>query len=189
MEVEDFSLLSKSYAPIIEKMISDNFRFYGFQQTIKWGFVYDKDVSIFGAHDRKTNILKINLLSVMASYLRKDFHTIEYFLMHEIRHIFQRIEIEDYINGKATAVDENIVKRWKEEEEHYVTALDKDGNENKEYFSQDLELDAYAFAYAIMVYKYGKNLNLYIPPYYGDEFYSIVDEWLTVFKEDDTNTN
>jgi len=45
---------------------------------------------------------------------------------------------------------------------------------NDDYFKQDIEMDAYAFALAVMQYKYG-TIDLYIPPIYGKEFYEIVD--------------
>ena len=63
--------------------------------------------------------------------------------------------------------------------------LDKDGNENAEYFAQDMELDAFAYSYAVMKYKYGEVEYLYIPKAYrNEEFDKIVAKWQETFKDE-----
>ena len=103
--------------------------------------------------------------------------------MHEIRHLFQNELIVDYRNGKEGPICKEIIEKWIYESEHYIKASDSEGNENPSYFLQDLEMDAYAFSYAVMKHKYG-NLNLYVPPIYDDEFDNIVKDWIATFKEE-----
>lgn len=84
---------------------------------------------------------------------------------------------------KCNSID--LAKKWSDEEKNYVTALDKSGDENAGYFAQDMEMDAFAYAYAVMLYKYGKVPYLYIPKIYeNEEFYAIVDEWMNAFKNE-----
>ena len=70
----------------------------------------------------------------------------------------------------------------------YIQSLDENGNENIEYFKQDCELDAYAFSYALMHYKYeGKyDALLYLPDIYHnqmkDEFKRAFEEFVDSFK-------
>ena len=183
MEKEELELLSKAYAPIIDRIIKDNVRFYRFERTIYWRFTYDERDSIMATTNRNNNVISINLKSVMRAYAEKDLKTIEYFLLHEIRHVFQHLIIADYKNEEEISISKEIVEKWIGEQKNYVQSLDENGKENKEYFLQDSEMDAYAFSYAVMKYKY-KNVNLYIPPVYGNEFWSIVDEFISVFTEE-----
>ena len=78
-----------------------------------------------------------------------------------------------------------LAREWSEEENNYAMALDKDGNENAEYFAQDMEMDAFAYSYAVMKYKYGEVEYLYIPKaYINVEFDKIVAEWQETFKNE-----
>ena len=50
-----------------------------------------------------------------------------------------------------------------------------------------MEMDAYAYAYAVMLYKYGREKisYLYLPKVYeNDEFTDIINEWIQAFKEE-----
>ena len=184
MKKEEFELLCKSYSPHIKRIIETNAKFYRYSETIKWGFGYDEDESIMAVCNRETNIITVNLKSVMISYNRDELRTVEYYLLHEIRHAFQHLIIKDYQAGIEIPIDEDIVEKWIFEGEHYIKSLDENGKENVNYFLQDSELDAYAFSLAVMKYKYKDVSNLYIPDIYGTDFYSIVDSWIETFKEE-----
>ena len=48
-----------------------------------------------------------------------------------------------------------------------------------------MEMDAFAYAYAVMKYKYGEVKYLYLPEvYHNDEFDKIVNEWQVSFKNE-----
>lgn len=170
------------YSSLIQKLIEDNHKFFMFEKTIEWCFWYDDNAAIVATCGRKDNIIRINSLSILMAIRGDDLRTIEYYLLHEIRHIFQHLVIADYLANKNVSVDECIIKLWIDESSHYVKAIDKNGNENPRYFEQDSELDAYAFSYAVMKYKYKDTATLYLPKVYSnDHFESIVNEWLEAF--------
>ena len=184
MTEEEFDKLSNLYSPLITKIINSNARFYGFNEKIRWCFTYKKEISIMAETDRKTNVISFNVNAINYSYLTGHVMDVEYYVLHEIRHIFQHIIIKDYVEGKDVPIPKEIVERWIKEQNNYVPSLDENGNENKGYFLQDIEMDAFAFSYAVMKYKY-KNVDyLYVPPIYGKEFEEIADEWIDCFSKE-----
>ena len=66
----------------------------------------------------------------------------------------------------------------------YVPALNKDGKGNAEYYEQDLEFDAFAFAYAVIKYKYGDVRYIFKPTRYGKEFDEMVENWCQTFQSE-----
>lgn len=185
IEKELFELLQQQYSPIISDIINSDVEFYRTNQTIRWKFGYDERVAIFAWCNRKTNIVTVNIAAVDFALQQNEPLDIEYFLLHEIRHIYQHLEIEDYRNDSTKCNNAELAKKWSEEEDNYVTALNKEGKENTDYFLQDMEMDAFAYAYAVMKYKYGEVKYLYLPEvYHNDEFDKIVNEWQVAFKNE-----
>lgn len=185
IEKELFERLQLQYSPIISDIMNSNVRFYRTNQTIRWGFGYNERVAIFAWCNRKTNIVTVNIAAVDFALQQNEPLDIEYFLLHEIRHIYQHLEIEDYRNDPTKCNNAELAKKWSEEEDNYVTALNKEGKENTDYFLQDMEMDAFAYAYAVMKYKYGEVKYLYLPEvYHNDEFDKIVNEWQVAFKNE-----
>ena len=185
LDKETFEYLQKRYSPIISNIINSNIKFYRTNQTIRWQFGFDERVAIFACCDRKTNIVTVNIAAVDFSFQQNEPLNIEYFLLHEIRHIYQHLEIGDYRDNPSKCNNIELAKKWAEEESNYISAIDKNGDENKGYFKQDMEMDAFAYAYAVMIYKYGEIPYLYIPKAYeNDEFYGIVDEWINTFERE-----
>jgi len=178
------------FAPMINKMIHDNYKYFQISETIKWEFGYDEDLSIMGTCDRNTNIIRLNIFSVKKAYEDNNLMDVEYIIIHEARHIFQHIKIREYKSRIIGEVDTNLIEKWIYENENYIKALDQDGKENPNYFKQDSELDAYAFSYALMKYKYGPNKikDLYIPEVYKTdrEYNDIVNDFIAFFKDIDT---
>lgn len=186
MDDNELELLSKAYGPIINRIIEDDVKFFMFQKTIKWSFNYVDESAVIAAVG-KDNIIKINLFSVMNYYMSGDLYTVEYYLLHEIRHIFQHLIIDDYNNKKKVPFCSDLIEQWKYEDnsENYIPALDKDGNEDEGYFKQDIEIDAYAFSLAVMKYKYGDKVShLYVPKQFGEDFWKIVTNWIDYFTEE-----
>lgn len=184
MDEQLFKELRTCYAPIITNIINSNVKFFRFQETIKWQFNFDERVAIFACCDCKTNILTINIGAVDFAFRINEPLQIEYFLLHEIRHIYQHMEIADYKNNLSACNNPELAKKWADEEEKYVAAINKEGKENAEYYKQDLEFDAFAFAYAVMKYKYGEVPYISIPKAYGNEFSQIVDDWCKTFQKE-----
>ena len=185
IEKELFERLQQQYSPVISNIINSDVEFYRTNQTIRWKFGYDERVAIFAWCNRKTNIVTVNIAAVDFALQQNEPLDIEYFLLHEIRHIYQHLEIEDYRNDPTKCNNAELAKKWSEEEDNYVTALNKEGKENTDYFLQDMEMDAFAYAYAVMKYKYGEVKYLYLPEvYHNDEFDKIVNEWQVAFKNE-----
>lgn len=185
MNKEFLSLLYKRYSPYINNVINSNIKFYRTNKTIKWRFGYNERVELFAWCDKKTNTITVNIKAVDFSFRQNEPLNIEYFLLHEIRHIYQHFEIKDYRTDPSKCNNVELAKKWAEEDINYVTALDKDGNENVEYFAQDMELDAFAYSYAVMKFKYGEVEYLYIPKAYrNEEFDKIVAKWQETFKDE-----
>ena len=185
IEKELFERLQQQYSPVISNIINSDVEFYRTNQTIRWKFGYDERVAIFAWCNRKTNIVTVNIAAVDFALQQNEPLDIEYFLLHEIRHIYQHLEIEDYRNDPTKCNNAELAKKWSEEEDNYVTALNKEGKENTDYFLQDMEMDAFAYAYAVMMYKYGEVKYLYVPKAYrNDEFDKIVNEWQVAFKNE-----
>lgn len=180
-ELKDFCRL---YEPLINRLIADNQKYYGFNETIKWCFSYDEEIANVASCNRETNVISVNICSVIHAISKNDIKTIEYYLMHEIRHIYQHLVIRDYNEEKVSILDTEIIEKWIYESNHYVRALDLNNKENKDYFYQDSEMDAYAFSYAVMKYKYEDILQLYVPTVYGVDFYNLVDEWIQYFNDE-----
>ena len=187
MNAEMFNFLQNRYAPVIKRMIESNVKFYRTNQTIRWQFGYKERVAIFAWCDQRTNVLTINIASVDFAFERNEPLQIEYFLLHEIRHIYQHLEKETYKINPLQCNNADLARKWLEEEKDYIPALNKENKENEGYFMQDMELDAYAYAFAVMKYKYGNVPYLYIPKAYegNSEFAEIVDNWIQVFQEED----
>ena len=61
-----------------------------------WAEANDGLMAIFASCNRKTNIITVNVAAVDFSFHQNEPLHIEYFLLHEIRHIFQHMEIDDY---------------------------------------------------------------------------------------------
>lgn len=184
MDNRTFQELQRCYEPVITNIIASNIKFYRFDKTINWQFCYNEQGAIFASYDNKRDVLSINICSVALSFERNEPMNIEYFILHEIRHVFQFTEMADYKAGRDTCINPEIIKKWIYENENYISALNEDGNENSKYFKQDMEFDAYAFAYAVMKYKYGEIPYLYKPNDYGEEFDKSVEDWCKTFESE-----
>lgn len=177
---ENFVKYNQIYAPIISKLFVEDACFFSLflNKTIKWGFVSNKDLQITASCSKSDDTISINLDAVVESDKTDHLMTIEYYLLHEIRHIYQHIKIRELDAGVLKKEDKERVKRWKSETNNYYRAVDNGGTYHlEEYFQQDIEIDAYAFSYAVMKYKYGNVDFLYIPERNTDEFWRQVGLW------------
>jgi hypothetical protein len=174
------------YAGMVNTIIDSNQQFYRSSKKIRWAFKNDSDISNFACYRKKEDIILINYLAAENAIANNHPLDIEYFILHEIRHVFQQEEIEDYKNKQPIVVNEKIIKKWITEDSNYHSATPNDEEGLEEYFNQDEEIDAYAYSYAIMEYKYGKERTsyLYMPEYNKKEFIRIKNEWIKAFKNE-----
>lgn len=83
---------NKIFAPMISKMIQDNYKYFQISEIIRWGFRYHNDLAIMGTCDRKNNVIHLNIFSVKKAYEDNNLMDVEYFIIHEARHVFQNIK-------------------------------------------------------------------------------------------------
>ena len=168
--------LEQLYKPIIQKIIDDNRRFYGFQQIIEWDFFANENVAIVGMVSNNLK-LQINLYSVEVAYTRNEPLNIEYFILHEIRHIYQRLFI---LYCRQNYIEDISAIQWERELNGYIS-IEQDENT---YYNQSIEFDAFCYSYAVMMYKYGKVPYIDYPKFYHltDEFDNKVSKWMRIFE-------
>ena len=128
--------------------------------------------------------MSANVVFVDEAYQENRIFNIEYFLLHEMRHIYQNIQVEKFKTNRNIISDSYILK-WIKENKNYIKALDESGNENLDYFKQDCELDDYAFAYSVMNQKcFGRyNKNLFVQDIYQYELKEVFDSAVQEFTE------
>jgi len=183
MNKEIFKKLTAQYAPLIQWLIDSDSVYTNIDKKIMWMFAWDDNPAITGTVNRTTNVMSVNIVFVDEAYQENRIFDIEYFLLHEMRHIYQNIQVEKFKTNKNTISDSFILK-WIKENKNYIKALDGSGNENIDYFKQDCELDAYAFAYSVMNQKYfGRyNQSLFVPDVYQYELKEVFDSAVNDFK-------
>lgn len=186
MNNEEYECLVEIYSPWVKKLIDRNARFYRSSTTIKWCIDVFKDDSIVGTCRKKDGLVSINLLSILKAIRHNNSKEIEYLLLHEIRHAFQNEIIRDYLNGvEDSPIAVKLIEQWIYENDNYIKVKDNNGNVNKEYFYQDIEIDAFAYSYAVMKYKYNDKIKeLYVPEYNTECFYQLVNDFIQTFEEE-----
>ena len=131
--------------------------------------------------DKGFNI-QINILAVVKAYEELNQPLMmELFILHEIRHLFQRFCVQDLYYNDPPKLAIPQAQQWANEFSNYIKATD-----NIElYYSQSIEFDAFSFSHAVMLYKYG-NVEYVIPPKFLDErtpFINVVQMWLKHFTD------
>ena len=168
---EEFEESQKLLSPTIKGIFDSNVPYIGIYETVRWCLVWDDNCFITATTSRETNVISVNMAFVWEAIRKNRLFEVEYFVIHEMRHVFQHIQIKNYKEGKETSVDPEQIKLWIKEGENYAPSVGRDGEENSGYFKQDIEIDAYAFSFAVMSHKYSGRYDglLYVPPIYKNE--------------------
>ena len=178
LAMEELETLRIEFEPIIKSIINDNAKFYQFTQEVKWQYIYNEDYALVAKCDSN---LTININIAAISHMRKVNQPLmlEYFILHEIRHLYQHLFILQYHLKPA---DSNYKKavQWLTEFNHYTNVYE----DRNRYYYQSIEFDAFAFSYAVMLYKYGKVDYISAPNIYDNDpiFYSVVSQFISYFK-------
>lgn len=173
--------LKTKYHSVIQKIIDENEPFYQFENQVHWNFFHDNNVALVAFCDKGFNI-QINILAVVKAYEELNQPLmIELFILHEIRHLFQRFCVQDLYYNDPPKLAIPQAQQWANEFNNYIKATD-----NIElYYSQSIEFDAFSFSHAVMLYKYG-NVEYIIPPKFLAErttFIKVVQMWLKHFTD------
>ena len=181
ISTEEFNFLSEKYRHCIQDMLRQNMPFFKFRKQPIWSFMFDERIAILGTTNKEKNTVSLNIAAVDYAFGTGQPLVIEQFALHEFRHLYQFGEIESYNTGNYDG-PENVekVKLWAYEHEHYIGP---NNNTVNEYYNQDLEFDAFTFAYAALKFKYN-NLPEYLkmPQYYIGKYETRADELQETFK-------
>lgn len=74
---------------------------------------------------------------------------IPFFLIHELRHVYQHDQVAKFLNGDATTEVKAVVEKWKHEWEHYSRNLGDPVSRGKS-IRQEIEMDANGYAMAVL---------------------------------------
>lgn len=173
--------LKTKYHSVIQKIIDGNRQFYQFENEVHWSFFHDDNVAVVAFCDKGFNI-QINIQSVVKAYEELNQPLmIECFILHEIRHLFQRFCVQDLYYNDPPKLAIPQAQQWANEFNNYIKATD----DIELYYSQSIEFDAFSFSHAVMRYKYG-NVEYIIPPKFLVEetpFAKVVQMWLKHFAD------
>ncbi len=173
--MKNSDIFKPQYAPTVQRIIDENTKFYNIKDEIEWEFFENEDTAIFAYH--KGLKMYLNIRSVIRAFATEEVKLVEYFIVHEIRHIFQHIIIANDVNNSNSPLFE-FANRCDYEFKHYIKMSDN----LYAYYDQEIEFDAYSYAYAVILYKYGKIDYINKPSCYGDEFYERVNKLIESFK-------
>ena len=172
------NILKRKYQPIIQKIVDDNKKFYGFSNHINWSFFSNEDIGLVATNTPKLE-LKINILAVDFAYTYNEPTMIEFFILHEIRHIYQRF-FAGLLNTKDCP-NVQLATIYKNEFANYCNIY-----QNRDiYYSQQIEFEAFIFSYSVIKYKYGNVSCIHYPSYYDEQNIDIekyINKWIQIFK-------
>lgn len=150
-------LFNEVILPKLVEWMNNEIRFYLFANIGRINFSYsDKFLSKENAaecsYERRTIIFNIEWLEERAN--NNEYYLIEYLLMHEVRHFYQRRVVESFERNEPVRIyeDINTVKQWQSNFKAYVQNKGGQGLSEKEYFCQSIEVDADAFAVYLMLH-------------------------------------
>lgn len=187
MANEDVTIYSSFDSYIIESIFKDNYQYYSlfYDENIKWKYYEDLNIGLIATvSSRKGHVLSINLNSLLDASKDGDYKGIEYFILHEIRHIYQNEQIKRYKAKEVIEEPESIIKEWIKEKKLNLKRKNEDGSDNIDFYMLKKEYDAYAFAYAVMKYRYENEFDPFIPEPYKRPFLIQVKRWMDLFKRE-----
>lgn len=175
----DYKTLENKFKPVIQHIIDDNKKFYGFNSPIYWNFFVDNDICLVATTTSKLE-LKINIVSVEFAYKNNEPLMVEFFILHEIRHIYQKYFTNLLNTNKCP--DTKLAKIYKYEFANYCNIY-----QNREcYYRQQIEFEAFTFSYSVIKYKYGEVNYIHYPSFYDEQNVDIekyINNWLQIFKD------
>ena len=174
----DYSVSEIKFKPIIQKLIEENQRFYGFNTQIKWSFFTNEDICLVATNTSNLE-LKINIIAVDFAYKNSQPIMVEFYILHEMRHIYQRFLANLLNTNKCPNIQ--LATIYKNEFSNYCNIY-----QNREiYYSQQIEFEAFMFSYSVIKYKYGNVDYIHYPSFYDEQNVDVnkyINSWLQIFK-------
>lgn len=159
--MENVEELKEKHKDLIQEYIDSTQKILNLPFKLEWHYFENEDVNVFAYH--KNFQIYVNMNSVIDSVNKNEPKWIEYFIIHETFHLFQKLSIQRN--------DQNpVVEQWKYEFDNYI----KPTEDKEKYYLQRVEFDAFAYAYAVMLYKYKSPSYIKFPQFYYmyDDIYS-----------------
>lgn len=90
--------------------------------------------------------INLNWLNMLPE---NEYYDLQYQMYHEARHFYQHNVIKDYHTRGKTSELPSTIKKWEAESSNYIPNEGTE-DERKAYATQDVEIDANAFAVAML---------------------------------------
>ena len=180
---QKIEMLVYQYTPFVDYIVFSSKRFLRISDPIKWKFFFNERTSLTAKYDKTEKGIMINIGFVDFAFEQREPYQVEFFILHELRHWYQYSEMEKYKTDPTTCDNPPLVEKWLKESAKYIPPSVGGDKNNADYYSQDMETDAFAFAYAVVSYKYGKGLPHLLPRAYENEaFFKRADALIEQFK-------
>lgn len=171
----DYQFFNEKVSPILVKWLNEEIRFYLFADIGQIYFAYASDFAskeIAAQCNYERREIVFNIAWIKERFKKNEIFLVKYLIMHEIRHFYQRRVVESFKNQENVRIYEPqaMLLSWQKNFEKYIDITGSSEVEEKNYFSQPVELDATAFAYYLMQHLH-PNINprsLYVPKYAVD---------------------
>lgn len=170
----------KSCQDYISSILRADRKYFMFDIDIEYSLIFDDDLSFVARWNKGTNHIDININAIQEAADNDELHLIEYYLLMEIRHIYQYLSLINKIDRSNIYFERDVLKELKHDFDNPINRSDED-----EYFSQISVVDAYSFALAVMKIKYDdERLILPIPNCYLRKDFSNMVNHLVEYLED-----
>ena len=186
MDTVTLDEMAKKYYPILNHIVKQNKKFYCFSNDVHIRLFFNENPAIVAKCNRANGIIDVNILAVNIAYqLENKPLIIEWYLLHEIRHLYQHFCTDLLLHDPLNCPDTNFAMRCKDNFDNYINPEDSNGNIDSQYCHQFIEFDAFVFSYSVMCLKYGEleYLRRSLPKALGEEFFYAVE----LFKQMLTN--
>ena len=178
MDTATLDKMAQKYYPLLNHIVQQNKHFYCFSGDVHIRLFFNENPAVVAIYNHATRVIDVNIWAVEVAYqLEKKPLFIEWYLLHEIRHMYQRFCMDLLLNDPTRCPDINFAIRCKDNFEHYIKPEDAEGNINSQYYHQFVEFDAFVFSYSVMCLKYGEleYLSASLPKAFGEDFYHAVE--------------
>lgn len=171
--MDNNQFFAEQVLPLLINWMNNEIRFYLFADVGQVNFKYaeegfeSRENAAQCNYDRREILFNIDWLK--DRFRRNEIYQIEYLIIHEIRHFYQRRLVESYTSKDGMRLYESpaIIKTWKDNFANYIRNKGSDGESEKAYFTQPVEVDAVAFSYYLLLHL-RPNINpnsLYVHPH------------------------
>ena len=156
--MDNETFFKEKVIPLLVNWMNNDIRFYMFADVGQIDFKYaekgfeSRENAAQCSYEKRRITFNIDWLKDRFKY--NEIYQIEYLIMHEVRHFYQRRVVESYTNKEGIRLYESpsIIRAWKDNFEHYIRNKGGEGEDDKDYFTQPVEVDAVAYSYYLLLH-------------------------------------